>query len=77
MGRTAIAGQPEWLTGEGGALASYGASRAYYCCAVFSHGLGRLLAWRTFLRRRSWVGVTSTNSSSAMNSMACSRLSVL
>src|SRR6266404_2557756 len=35
----------------------------------------RLFSWRPFFRRRSDLGVTSTNSSSAMNSMACSRLS--
>jgi hypothetical protein len=33
----------------------------------------RLLACKTFLRNRSDLGVTSTNSSSAMNSIACSR----
>ena len=32
---------------------------------------GRFLVSRTFLRRRIDFGVTSTNSSSAMNSMAC------
>src|SRR5277367_2913379 len=34
---------------------------------------GRRLACRIFLRRRKDFGVTSTSSSSAMNSMACSR----
>src|ERR1700722_11132916 len=34
---------------------------------------GRRLAWRIFLRRRKDLGVTSTTSSSAMNSIACSR----
>ena len=38
---------------------------------------GRRLACRIFLRRRSDLGVTSTSSSSAMNSMACSRLRAL
>src|ERR1017187_3344167 len=33
----------------------------------------RWLDFRTFLRRRIDTGVTSTNSSSRMNSMACSR----
>src|SRR5271169_2342080 len=36
---------------------------------------GRLLACRTFFRRRIDFGVISTNSSSAINSIACSRLS--
>jgi hypothetical protein len=36
--------------------------------------LFRLLDCRTFLRKRRDFGVTSTNSSSAMNSIACSRL---
>src|SRR6266550_6684240 len=35
----------------------------------------RLFDCRTFLRRRRALGVTSTNSSSAMNSIACSRFS--
>ena len=46
-------------------------------CSAFSQALGRRFACRIFLRRRSDFGVTSTNSSSAMNSMACSRLSVV
>ncbi len=41
--------------------------------APFSQRLGRLFCCRTLLRRRSDLGVTSTTSSSAMNSMACSR----
>src|ERR1700732_1750276 len=36
--------------------------------------LGRFLASRTFLRRRMDFGVTSTNSSSEINSMAFSRV---
>jgi hypothetical protein len=40
---------------------------------IFSQRLGRRFCCRIFLRRRSDLGVTSTISSSAMNSMACSR----
>src|ERR1019366_1541603 len=42
-------------------------------CAPFSHRLGLRFCCNTFLRSRSDFGVTSTISSSAMNSMACSR----
>ena len=43
----------------------------------FSHRLGLRFCCKTFLRSRSDLGVTSTTSSSAMNSIACSRLRFL
>ena len=44
-----------------------------YYSSLFSHFFGRLFCCRIRLRRRSDLGVTSTTSSSAINSMACSR----
>ena len=51
--------------------------QTHYCSSATAAKLLflRRLAGRVFLRRRNDLGVTSTNSSSAINSMACSRLS--
>src|SRR5579862_464885 len=54
----------------------FGLGRSFHDSSTTAYELFfRLFDCKTFLRRRSAFGVISTNSSSAMNSMACSRLS--
>ena len=52
------------------------AAKPFFAATGTAFFLGRRLACRIFLRRRSDLGVTSTSSSSAMNSRLCSRLRV-
>src|SRR6266851_3254797 len=60
---------------QAGALLRRNPPQVSWLARISCQRRGRRLACRTFLRRRIDLGVISTNSSSAMNSMACSRLS--
>src|SRR6266404_1557291 len=62
---------------QAGALLRRNPPQGSWLARISCQRRGRRLACRTFLRRRMDLGVISTNSSSAMNSMACSRLSSL
>src|SRR6266851_4510775 len=62
---------------QAGALLRRNPPQVSWLARISCQRRGRRLACRTFLRRRMDLGVISTNSSSAMNSMACSRLSCL
>src|SRR5260370_26863401 len=62
---------------QAGALLRRNPPQVSWLARISCQRRGRRLACRTFLRRRMDLGVISTNSSSAMNSMACSRLNSL